>query len=196
MTNEPLTPQDHDDLTRLPRDIPPPGDLEARTVRSLQAAGALSHRPRIRPAWTWTLQIAAALTLVVGSFLAGRLSTVAPGASPDAAANRYLLLLYGGDAASNDEERARVEEYATWAETLRQAGQLVGADRLAARVDVVGSSAESSTIANSPSGFFMVRAASREDALAIASGCPHLRHGGTVVVRAIDTPTGMTSPLD
>jgi hypothetical protein len=61
---------------------------------------------------------------------------------------------------------------------------------------VVGSSAESSTIANSPSGFFMVRAASREDALAIASGCPHLRHGGTVVVRAIDTPTGMTSPLD
>lgn len=196
MTNDPLTPQDHEDLTRLPQEIEPPGNLEARTVASLRASGALAHGPRIRPAWRSTVQIAAAIALLAGGFLAGRLSTVAPVASPDADASRYLLLLYGGDTAADDEEeeQARVQEYATWAESLRQAGQLVGADRLAARVDVLGSAADPAPATSPPSGYFMVRAASRDEALAIAAACPHIRYGGTVVVRAIDTPTGAPSP--
>jgi hypothetical protein len=35
-------------------------------------------------------------------------------------------------------------------------------------------------------GFFLVRAATAEEAEAIARGCPHLRHGGTISLREID----------
>jgi hypothetical protein len=34
-------------------------------------------------------------------------------------------------------------------------------------------------------GFFIISAGSFEDALAVARGCPHLRHGGAILVRPI-----------
>ena len=39
------------------------------------------------------------------------------------------------------------------------------------------------------SGFFVIKAASREEAIAIAKTCPHLRHGGRVAVRPV--PSGV-----
>jgi hypothetical protein len=35
-------------------------------------------------------------------------------------------------------------------------------------------------------GYYAIRAASYEDAVEIARGCPHLDYGGTIEVRAID----------
>jgi hypothetical protein len=40
--------------------------------------------------------------------------------------------------------------------------------------------------ADEPSGFFIIRAATRAEAAATAARCPHLRHGGSVVVRSLD----------
>jgi hypothetical protein len=36
------------------------------------------------------------------------------------------------------------------------------------------------------SGFFLIRAGSLDEAEAIARDCPHLRHGGRVLVRDVD----------
>jgi hypothetical protein len=36
-----------------------------------------------------------------------------------------------------------------------------------------------------PTGYFIIRADDWDAALAIARGCPHLRHGGVVAVRAV-----------
>lgn len=107
-----------------------------------------------------------------------------------------------------------VAEYAAWAGRLAEAGRLVSAEKLAddggrwlrAAPDAEADPADRPAIvaARDPtgaaggdplptgattgvvSGFFLVRAASYEEALALAGESPHLRYGGAIEVREID----------
>ena len=71
---------------------------------------------------------------------------------------------------------------------LARHGQLVVAEKLSAaerRLGVVASG-ERPVVAAEPTGFFLIRAGSLDEALAIARRCPHLAHGGEVALRPID----------
>lgn len=178
-------------LTGFRAEEDPPAGLEDRLVARLRADGRLVAR---RPRWPASAVAAAlALLCVTGGWLLGRRS-VPPPASADARP-LYLLLLYE-DAAFPMEpalEAQRVEEYSRWAGRLAASGSLVSAEKLKddattllasapERQETLTSSAPGGRLA----GFFVVRAASDGEARQIARECPHLGHGGRVVVRPIE----------
>ncbi len=162
--------------------LSPSPDLERRVVAALDARGLLHRR---RGAGRVVAALAAALTLVAIGFGAG--TWRARSVSAGEAEPRFLLLLTD-EAVAVAATRpaalgARVEEYRAWAVQLGEAGRLVGAEKLKDEVEVLGPGAADGTRV---SGFFEIRAASREQALSIARSHPHLRYGGAIVLRAID----------
>ena len=177
MQDEPLTPDERAAIDRLPREAEPPSHLEDRVVGELHRSGRL-RGGRARASW---LRYAAAIALLAGGILIGRLTARPVEVDPGAG---YLLLLYGSASSSGQSEAALSTEYAAWAHTLRDQRQLVSAERLRSEARVLGTTAEAAGGA-APVGFFVIRAESLAAAEATAATCPHLKYGGTVVVRPI-----------
>lgn len=190
-------PDEEDDgvLGGLRAEEAPPAAMEDRLVSRLRRDGLLG-RERRRPALLPLLAAAALVCLAAGWALGRR--TPAPTTVADHR-SEYLLLLYEdpGFETAPSEEAARVEEYSQWAGRLAASGSLVGAEKL--RNDAITffagaekpGEASSSTPGGLLAGFFLVRAGSDGEARQIARDCPHLRHGGRVVVRPIE-PTPRT----
>jgi hypothetical protein len=183
MQDDPLREDEQARFAALPRAVEPPPALEDRVVRELHARGAL--RPRgPRRAW---IQIAAALLLVASGFAIGRVTAADVGGPPTPAGSRFLLLLYGAQSLTPAEEAARVAEYGAWARTEAAEGRLISGDKLGDQAAVVGDARGLGSVSlREPSGFFLIRAATLDEAVATASRCPHVRHGGTVLVRPIE----------
>lgn len=93
---------------------------------------------------------------------------------------------------SPEEIQAVIKEYIAWRDKVEAAGQYVGSNKLAdeggrhmslanGKVKVVdGPYAEAREVIG---GYFLIKAASYDDAVSIASGCPHLKYGGRIEVR-------------
>jgi hypothetical protein len=177
-----LTDEELRALEALPREAVPPPGLEDRIVAELRRSGHLS-----RARTGWGAAVAAGL-FVAGLGLGlgvGRGSGPAPPAPTRGAL--FLLLLYDGGAPRDrppEQEAALVAEHRAWAAELRRAGRLVSAEKLAPDARLLGGGGADSALPEAL-GYFLVRAPSLQDALAIARGCPHLRHGGRVAVQAI-----------
>lgn len=170
--DEPLSTHERSAFDALPREIDPPADLEDRVASQLRTRGAFARRSSWRP-----LAVAALVLIALGAGFALGRSNVASSAKGD----RYLLLLYGAASLSPAEENDRVKEYSDWARTETAAGHMERGERLEDDAIVMGR-----PIATEPPlGFFIIRSSSRAEAESIASRCPHLRHGGTVIVRPI-----------
>jgi hypothetical protein len=167
------------DIEPLPRDVSPDARLEERTVARLRAGGLLV-RPARRPWW----QLAAAVAI----FAAGALSGASWAGVDDASGAgqpRYLLLLHGGIAGDAAEEARAVDAYRAWAMQLHAAGRYVDGERLADTAVTVPAGDPGN---DAPQGYFVVSAASLDDAVSVASSTPHVARGGRIVVRPIDTP--------
>jgi len=84
-----------------------------------------------------------------------------------------------------EEEAARVEEYSSWARAQAGSGSLLAGEKLKDEERVLSAPGahEGPTRAT---GYFVVAAPDLEGAVAVARTCPHLRHGGGIVVRPID----------
>ncbi len=110
----------------------------------------------------------------------------------------FMLLLHENPGAfegvSPEDIQRVIRKYSTWREGLAAAGTLAGGEKLkdeggkhlskqggAVRV-VDGPFSEAKEVM---AGFFMIRAADYEEAVAIARECPHLDHGW-VELREID----------
>jgi hypothetical protein len=165
-----------------PREIPPPPDLERRTVLALRREGLLAtpaaRRPRL-----WQSVAAAAIFaagLFVGKASSGPVAVLAPAAP----ATRFLFLLEGGPTATTAADEARtVDEYRAWASRLRDQGRSISGERLGgASITVPAPASDASDVR----GFFVVSAATLEEATAVARSCPHAQRGGRVIVRPIE----------
>lgn len=171
------------ELSGLSEGPPPPAALEDRVVRELRDRGLLERGA----SWPRRLLVAAAaVVLFGGGWLAGRGgSAVAPVSPPEP---RFALFLLGG-AEDGPDEVARVEEYRAWAVELARQGQLLAGEKLgpsAWRLDAAaGEPTPAALQEKSLSGFFLLTTDDPEEALAIARSCPHLRHGGEVLLRPI-----------
>jgi hypothetical protein len=168
----------------LARELVPPPEVEERIVRELASRGLIRPRRRAVPA-AW-IGVAAGLALLAAGFLIGRGSAPKPAEPP---APRYALFLLRGSeegAPPAAEEAGRVEEYRDWARGLARGGRYVTGERLDDRSAHLGSGPSPALPAEEEvRGFFIVSASDFEDALAVARGCPHLRHGGRILVRPI-----------
>jgi len=109
---------------------------------------------------------------------------------------RYMLLLRGGDESvgeySPEDFQRIIQPYIDWSNTLRSEGRHLGGDELDSGGHVVRMRDGQATVdgpytetKESIGGYFMVQAANDEEALEIARGCPILKRGGFVEVRAI-----------
>jgi hypothetical protein len=149
-----------------PRDVPPPPGLEERTVSALRRERLLN--PASEGASRRWQYVAAAAIFAAGLVL-GRTSTPPVVMAPGVSSSPFLLLLEGGPVAATPAEETRtVEEYRAWAVKLRDEGRDVSGERL-----------------NNVRGFFVISAASLEEATALAEASPHARRGGRVIVRPI-----------
>lgn len=174
-------------LDRL-RAAGPPADLEEAVVDALAARGRIAGSgggggdvrvPR-RRALGWAALAAAAC---LAAFLAGRaISDRGAGVEPTARMGTYMILLYEDASyrapATPEARAARVREYAAWAADLRERGIEIRGEEL----DPAGAPEGPAGVL---SGFFLLEAPSAEAAEEIARTVPHLRHGGTVVVRRV-----------
>jgi hypothetical protein len=169
-------------LVQLGGGMIPPADLEPRVIRSLVNRGLL------RPSWRRrSPMIAIAAAAIVAAFALGRLY----GGQPKPNQSRWVLLLYEDrafDAPAPGAEAARVAEYRAWARATPGVvdGAELGPERyLLAAGRPAESGERSSEGIGDLAGYFIVAAASWDEARAIAARCPHLEHRGRVVVRSL-----------
>ena len=168
-------------LATLGGAMAPPPDLESRVIRSLVDRGLL------RPSW-WRRSpiLAAAAAAIVAAFALGRLTS----GQPKPAEHRWLLLLYedsGFDAPAPGTEAVRVAEYRAWARATPGVvdGAELGPERYLLAAGRPAESGQPREGIGDLAGYFIVAAASWEEARAIAARCPHLEHRGRVVVRSL-----------
>lgn len=133
--------------------------------------------------------IAAAVSLIAGQ--------AALAASVPAPKARFLLLL--NEDASYQASRVegsvdRIAEYAAWAKGLADKGALAAGEKLKDEGLVLQGTTRRPVPADERpggrrgglAGFFVIAAADAREAETIALTCPHLKYGGTVVVRPIE----------
>ncbi len=108
----------------------------------------------------------------------------------------FMLLIRGGDEdapeMSPEQAQQRIQKYIDWSRKLREQGQNLGANELAAG-GVVLRSRGGEVVVDGPfaetkeaiGGYYHIQADDENAAIAIARECPALGHGGAVEVRAI-----------
>jgi len=183
--NDDLTAAERAAFAALRSDVPPPKELEREVVNALAARGLLRAPAEARPAWLRPFALAgtAAALLAIGVGIGSR----GHGGRPiEAALPRYVLFLEGPGEPAADEEARRVQEYKLWARQVAAEGHLVSGEKLAPEAIRLGiSDGVPAGGAESVRGYFVIAARDEREALEIARGCPHLRHGGWIVVRPI-----------
>ena len=177
---------DHTPIGTLPRDLEPPSHLEDRVVHRLQQARLIRKRSN---GWSKWHLVAASLVFAAGLF-AGRYTRAPLTAPAEPTQPKFLLLLYPGESLQTDPRGgdALAREYGAWAAGLRRSGRAISGERLAADPAVGVGAASPAAGATTLQGFFIITANSIQEASTLAEASPHVRRGGRIVVRAIDTP--------
>ncbi len=162
----------------------PSGDILVRFGRQLERTGR-------RPAWPLALRAAAAIALLLAGGLAGRLVPDGPIQGQRAFAvpeGSYLLAIRGTEPDRRADGRPLMPEYVAWESDLERDGILLAAEKL---MDGGGrwvsgmEPGEQDPGSLELRGFFLIRAASYDEAVSIASTSPHITYGGTIEVRQI-----------
>ena len=184
MDNEPDSPLE--ETARLREKPVPPAKLESRVVAALRAEGLI----RARPVWSLPAgpaRIAASLLIFVAGAVAGR--AVPPEWFTDRQAAstqpRYLLFL-AGDVIPAADGSSRAAEYGEWARSLIARGVAVSGDELRSHAEIVTNN-RTATFPDlaSVGGYFLIEASDDTTAAALARTCPHVKYGGSIVVRRV-----------
>lgn len=193
-----LNTEERQAFDRLTKETMPPSFLEERIVEALKTAD-LIRSPRRGRRLTYPqigIAVAASLVLfVLGTIVGSRLGS---GSSQKPGMPEFMLLLRASaqesETRSSDEVRKRVAEYTAWAGEIRKTGLLLGAEKLKAETRLLALADGRTSVSESSAGpaesviagYFLIQAADYQHAITIASGCPHLKYGGTVEIRQID----------
>ena len=92
------------------------------------------------------------------------------------------------NAATEAEQQQRIDLYRNWAITLRKEGIPIEGTKLQDEIHLLKGSAEEPLPASPTgeiAGYFLLDAASFQDAIRLAKSCPHLQFGGRIQVRRI-----------
>ncbi|MGH7724248.1 MAG: YciI family protein [Candidatus Eiseniibacteriota bacterium] len=192
----------------------PPASLREDTLRAARARGLVGGRRMNR--WSlWVGAAAAAVLLFVAGFGLGsqrvpgapeetnvastKGSTAGEAAAPDAPTGPlFALFLFedkGYQQPTPDALGARIGEYSSWARSIGESGRYVTGEKLAddgsfCRLEK-GALTASGPVHDSTrgvlAGYFIIGAASLEEARSIARNCPHLKYGGSVEIRRLET---------
>jgi len=198
-------------LRALAGDRTPTPGLEDRVVTELKRRGHI----RANGGWIMKSTKAIAAAAVLGVvFVAGlatglRSTTTKPAPTEHAvtspAGEQYMLLMYMRGA-QHREERAEpsaayaaiVAEYRDWAVAREREGRLVSAEKLSDETRVMTAHGGETAIVQTADtdrvlgGYFLITARSLDEAIEIAKSHPHLKYGGEVEIRPVES----TAPRD
>lgn len=192
---------DNERFRALPREIPPPPELEERIVAELRGRGLVRPPARRRrlgsPHLKWAATLAA---MFVAGWLLGRGTAPHQAADPWNGKMPYLLLLYEPRPLSGGTYPELVAEYRGWARKMAQEGRLLHVERLGRlgrRVAPAGFENQPPGLLperpvpfgapyDGPTGYFLLLASDLAEAEALARQCPHIDHGGEIAVHPVD----------
>jgi hypothetical protein len=105
---------------------------------------------------------------------------------------KFVFLFHGGIAPRAEAEKY-IQDFRSWTSELAQKGILTGGLPLARSGKIVSQNTVDSFqfSQDSVSGYAEVEAASLDEALEIAKGCPSIHYGGKVEVRDLMNMPGM-----
>ena len=141
----------------------------------------------------WMMAATVVLAVAVG-FLGGRMTAPVGDTGPDGdappavarpAGEKFLITLHEDASFKAPPMQEAVAEYNAWGGVLAERGQFVTAEKL---VDEPPAVLPAMDTASGPvmTGFYIIRAASRAEAVSIAETMPHLKYGGTVQVHPVE----------
>jgi len=187
-----LSSEEREKFAGLSRQRQPSPALETRIISLLKSKGLILMTPSQRFFTAPRLAGAfAVIALVTFGFSLGKWQS--PASQPDPGLETFIMLLH--ESGSVDEHEAdKVIEYGKWAQTIAQTNRLrAGAKlrydgQLLRRID---EQLEARPFApredsNHLGGYFLIQARDYDEAVKIASSCPHLKYGGMVELRQID----------
>ena len=207
--DEPPTPDEADAMHRYGREFTPPLELREAVLKAARHHG-LVKEPLMSRRINWMVAAAAAIAAFAGGIGLGSArtdnpkekavmpETVTATPAPDAGPQFALLLLEDARYQQPQGQSAlmdRIHEYGGWAKALKQTGRFITGDKLSdegrlCRKDngaIAVTTGVSQGGEGALAGYFLIGAESFEEALTIADGCPHLKYGGTVEVRRIES---------
>ena len=171
-----------------------PAELEARVLAALKHEHLLAPS-RVRPSLSRRRTFVAAAIIAGACFAAGLFVGGRSESEALPAANEQptflLLLRESPQSAPSSPEKIEelVSEYSAWARRKAQEGTLVGGEKLDTGGLMLGPEGETRPWLRHDQflgGYFVVRAATYDEALAVARSCPHVRHGGTIEIRKVE----------
>lgn len=195
-------------LLRALRDEPaPPAGVEERIVDALKQRGRIRAQGGLIRMAGKSVGLAAAVAVVFfGGFAAGThraesARETAPVAQQvPAGAHEYMLLMFTrADVAREERQMPEAQmneiigEYRQWAIDREKEGRLVDAEKLADATRIMTESDGGIAVVSSSDsdrvlgGYFLITADSLDQAIEIARSHPHLKYGGEVEVRPIET---------
>jgi len=162
----------------------------APTAETFIRFGRNLERSRRSTRWATGLRVAAALALLLGGGLVGRLTVEPPAVvlPPGPPSQAYLLVIRGDEPNRRFPERRLEGEYRDWAVDLAGEGKLIAAQRLRDDGgrwvrDLAPPDEDPATLALR--GYFLIYADSYDEAVRLARESPHIAYGGTIEVRAL-----------
>ncbi len=202
-------------LRSLATEPDPSPELEGRVVAELKRRGAIRANGGwiMKITKTAAAAIIIAVTFASG-FVVGNRAETAPetgqvGTTVASGSNQYMLLMFmrvdpsrvataterdaNATAEYSDAMKAIIEEYRRWAEDREKEGRLVSAEKLADATRVMTGTGDHLQVASTANtdrllgGYFLITAPSLDDAIAIAKTHPHLKYGGEVEVRPVES---------
>src|SRR5688500_11954767 len=169
-----------EEAARLREELAAPATLEPRVVAALRMEGLI----RSRAIWSQPRRIAASFLIFAAGAVTGHYVSF-PAPRPTPAPARYLLLL-AGDVTPAADGSSRAAEYGEWARSLSAKGIAVSGDELTSHAAIVTNArAVAFQELSSVGGYFIVEAADDEAAVELARACPHVKYGGSIVVRRV-----------
>ena len=166
------------ELDQLQREESPSPELENRVVDALRERQLIRNSSKTGLRWFSTA--AAAIVILAIGFAAGRAWN-----RPQQVQYTHILLLQEDRSFQSGHAEDRVQEYSNWARGVASKGTAITGEKLAHDSRLLKGDRSESQASGEIAGFFLVRAKSEEDALAISRTCPHLRYGGIIELRKI-----------
>ncbi len=183
MNHEELTPEERAAFDELSNFKLPPASLEARVINELKNQGLIEKQKTMNIYLKWTASVAASVLIFFAGSYWGKQSIENSDIDPNLA---YMLILHEDESFRPGDPMAMFEEYGNWMQDIIDRGIKITGHELDNEAVMVKASSEThfgEEATERTSGYFIVEAESREEALEIARKNPHVKYGGTIELK-------------
>ena len=183
--NDELSKNERRVFNELSREKTPPPNLEESVVKRLKAENLIRSKSSFLYTYgKWAAAAAALVAVFYAGNFNGKQSCIADQINPN---NGYLLLLHEDENFTVGDAQGMYQEYAAWMQNTFEKGVGITGQELkyeSARVTDQGISEHRGEQKEfKTTGYFIIEANSREEALEVAKGSPHIKYGGIVELK-------------